>query len=145
MATAKKILTKAETVSLFLRKGLPGLANRFADDIKIGKKNYLDEWPPWRAIAWDSFLNALREDDEITPSQRVRWNRFPVQNGGSILRIVRAYTRTFSDTGQVTAYVEWIGSKGDQGRTEGSPNGSHMTALFARAKREGVPITKERW
>ena len=71
------------------------------------------------------------------------------------LTITRAYVRCYSDTGQTTAYVEWS----DGSRTEstircreglhGRPNdltfGAHMHALFARAKREGVKLTRETW
>lgn len=69
--------------------------------------------------------------------------------------ITRAYTRHYSDNGQTKAYVEW----GDGSRTEGDvtdhcpccgskrPNGlgEHMTALFARAHREGLTIEHEAW
>lgn len=74
-----------------------------------------------------------------------------------IAKITKAYVRTYSDNGQTTAYVEWVDERGRPGRTEGpmwrhatGPNGpqvfySHMQALFARAKREGAPITREHW
>jgi len=62
-----------------------------------------------------------------------------------IAQITRAYVRHYSDTGQITAYVEWIDHKGIAGRTEGTPGGAHMNALFSRAAREGVCIESEVW
>jgi hypothetical protein len=47
-----------------------------------------------------------------------------------------AGVRTFSDTGQTQAYVEWS----DGSRTAGDSNNAHMRALLARAKREGVNV-----
>lgn len=61
--------------------------------------------------------------------------------------IKRAYTRLYSDSGQLTAYVEWA----DGSRTEGSaeeplkPKGAQMAALFTRAQRDGIPVTHEKW
>lgn len=77
----------------------------------------------------------------------------------TIAAIKRAYVRTYGDNGQTVAYVEWVDSRGNSGRTESplarvdlGPRhlprhtfGAHMHALFARAKREGVPMTRERW
>jgi hypothetical protein len=51
-------------------------------------------------------------------------------------RIRAAGVRTFSDTGQTQAYVEW----GDGSSTTGDPSNVHMQALLARAKREGVKV-----
>lgn len=62
-----------------------------------------------------------------------------------IAKITKAYVRTYSDTGQVVAYVEWIDHKGESGRTEGKEHNPHMAALLERAKREGVEIRHERW
>jgi len=72
--------------------------------------------------------------------------------------ITRAYIRHYGDNGQTTAYVDWFDGKGKPGRTEGpalwlkegldhrhAPDGEHMRALFARAEREGVVITREVW
>jgi hypothetical protein len=61
--------------------------------------------------------------------------------------ISRAYTRRYGDSGQLMAYAEWS----DGGRTEGPakrplvPAGLHMTALFDRAKREGLTVAHEEW
>lgn len=63
----------------------------------------------------------------------------------TIAKITRAYIRTYGDTGQVTSYVEWVDSRGEQGRTEGGPENLHMQALLARARREGVTVERERW
>lgn len=63
----------------------------------------------------------------------------------TIAKIIRAYVRTYTDSGQVTAYVEWIDSRGVHGRTEGEPDNEHMLALFQRARREGVDPIVERW
>jgi hypothetical protein len=62
-----------------------------------------------------------------------------------IVSIEDAFVRTYSDSGQRTAYVEWTDSKGHTGRTEGNPTNAHMKALLARATREGVTIRKECW
>ena len=62
-----------------------------------------------------------------------------------ITKITRAYIRQYSDNGQVTAYVEWLCQKGKSGRTEGSPQSLHMTALLSRATREGLVIEHEIW
>ena len=68
--------------------------------------------------------------------------------------ITKACIRHYSDNRQTTAYVEWS----DGSRTEGAalwlrddldhrhaPDGEHMRALFARAERDGVTITREVW
>lgn len=47
-----------------------------------------------------------------------------------------AGVRTFSDTGQTQAYVQWE----DGSQTVGAPDNTHMKALLARAKREGVNV-----
>lgn len=69
-----------------------------------------------------------------------------------IKQITRAYIRRYSDSGQETAYVEWIDNRGKAGRTEGPcqfsdciPIGGHMQALFERAIREGIKIECETW
>ena len=91
-----------------------------------------------------------------------------------IKQITRAYIRTYADNGQVTAYVEWVDSKGKPGRTEGNQHdtksaypcvqcgkggpcehgnpafyephfGVHMQALLNRAERESVSIEREQW
>jgi hypothetical protein len=41
--------------------------------------------------------------------------------------------------------VEWTDARGRTGRTEGSPKNTHMQALLARAKREGLTVRNERW
>lgn len=60
-------------------------------------------------------------------------------------KITKAYVRRYTDTNQVKAYVEWLDARGRSGRTEGSPQNTHMLALFARAQREGLTVTKEVW
>lgn len=62
-----------------------------------------------------------------------------------IKQVTKAYIRTYSDTGQTVAYVEWIDHKGKSGRTEGKQDGLHMQALLSRAKREGVAVDRQRW
>jgi hypothetical protein len=62
-----------------------------------------------------------------------------------ITQITRAYIRTYSDSGQTVAYVEWIDDKGETGRTEGRESNGYMIALLLRAKREGVTVERERW
>ncbi len=55
--------------------------------------------------------------------------------------ITKAFIRHYSDNGQTVAYVEWK----DGVRTEGEPENAHILALFARAQREGLRITRETW
>ena len=55
--------------------------------------------------------------------------------------IERAYVRTYSDSGQTTAYVEWL----DGSRTEGPPENLHILELFRRAQRDGIRIERETW
>ena len=73
-----------------------------------------------------------------------------------ITKITAAYIRHYRDNSQTTAYVEWIDHHGHNGRTEGrvcerdgdkpnAPAGSHMTALFARAVREGITPKLQTW
>ena len=59
--------------------------------------------------------------------------------------ILKAYVRTYGDTRQCRAYVEYLDTRNHQGRTEGDRLGTHMQALLLRAVREGVNITSERW
>jgi hypothetical protein len=67
------------------------------------------------------------------------------RRGGRIAQITDAEIRTYSDSGQVKAYVSWVDAKGERGRTEGDPDGPHMLALLDRARREGVPVHYETW
>lgn len=62
-----------------------------------------------------------------------------------IAKITKAYIRHYADSGQTTAYVEWVDEKGKTGRTEGKPSGLHMEALLNRARREGVAVEKQTW
>ena len=77
--------------------------------------------------------------------------------------IKRAYIRHYRDSDSTVAYCEWA----DGGRTEGhirtqcgcvhgeqpshfigcngAPFGEHMTALLARAVRDGAPVSFEVW
>lgn len=63
----------------------------------------------------------------------------------TIAKITKAFTRTYSDNGQVTTYIEWTDARGKAGCTEGRATNPHMAALLARAEREGVHHTKETW
>lgn len=63
----------------------------------------------------------------------------------SISKITKAYTRRYSDSGQVTTYVEWTDNRGRPGRTEGNADNAHMAALLQRAAREGVPYQWQQW
>jgi hypothetical protein len=62
-----------------------------------------------------------------------------------IKTITKAYIRKYSDSGQVTAGVEWLDQRGKAGRTEGPPKNTHMQALLARAQRENVAVQRETW
>ncbi len=68
--------------------------------------------------------------------------------------ITRAYVRRYRDNGQTTAYVEWANGSRTEGplrhsehhRGPATPSfGSHMHALFAAAKRNGVRLERETW
>ena len=72
-------------------------------------------------------------------------NYLEQQAFGLISKITRVYTRVYSDSRQVTTYVEWIDESGATGRTEGDKTNPHMAALIARGKREGVPLIRECW
>lgn len=81
----------------------------------------------------------------------------------TIARVERFYIRHYRDNGSTVAYCEWIDSKGQRSRTEGQPRGiagaggpgticafgyhfgAHMSALAARADREGISIETETW
>lgn len=62
-----------------------------------------------------------------------------------ILRITKAYVRTYRDSGQRTAYVEWVDTNVETGRTEGNEHGTHMTALLSSAIRNGLEIKEQIW
>lgn len=62
-----------------------------------------------------------------------------------ITKITKAYIRTYSDSGQTTAYVEWVDDKSKTGRTEGKEHNPHMQALLKRAEREGVEVKRQQW
>jgi hypothetical protein len=62
-----------------------------------------------------------------------------------IAKITRIYTRTYSDSGQQTTYIEWIDGSGKAGRTEGAAGNPHMAALISRGEREGVKRKIETW
>ena len=62
-----------------------------------------------------------------------------------IASIERYVTRTYNDTGQVSAVCDWIDTTGKGGRTEGMATNAHMLALRARAEREGLTLQTETW
>lgn len=62
-----------------------------------------------------------------------------------IASIYRAVIRTYTDTGQVVAYVDWTDTKGKAGTTSGDPANGYMVALLARAEREGLTVERESW
>lgn len=53
----------------------------------------------------------------------------------------RGYIRFYTDNNSLVAYVEW--SNGS--RTEGGLYSVHIQQLFNRLRREGKPISGERW
>lgn len=68
--------------------------------------------------------------------------------------IKRIFVRRYRDNGDTVAYVEWANGS----RTEGRPAmfsrrrqlycftfGTHMHALFERAKRDGLHLERETW
>ena len=79
-----------------------------------------------------------------------------------ITKITAAYTRYYRDNCQLTAYIEWVDSKGKAGRTEGAVKaavfrpdlnaapkcmniGHHMQALLDRAAHEGITLEHQTW
>jgi hypothetical protein len=50
--------------------------------------------------------------------------------------LVNASVTTYLDTGQTIARVDWA----DGSSTTGDPENTHMQALLARARREGIKI-----
>ena len=63
----------------------------------------------------------------------------------TIASIYRAVVRTYTDSGQTVAYVDWTDTKGKAGVTTGDPDNAHMQALLARAEQEGLTVTRETW
>lgn len=61
----------------------------------------------------------------------------------TITRIRAAVLRTYSDSGQTKAIVDWIDERGRYGSTSGDPANGHMVALMARAEREGIVVRVE--
>ena len=64
------------------------------------------------------------------------------RRAGRIDKIIAAHVITYSDTGEKVGSIEWIKTNGDVGVTKGSLHSTHIDALFARARREGVPIKR---
>lgn len=59
--------------------------------------------------------------------------------------ITKTYTRTYSDSGQITTYIEFLDENGKSGRLEGNIGNTHIDNVLARAKREGIVLTNETW
>lgn len=62
----------------------------------------------------------------------------------TIARITAAVLRTYRDSGQTKAIVDWLDERGRYGSTSGEPANPHMVALIARAEREGITVRIER-
>jgi hypothetical protein len=62
-----------------------------------------------------------------------------------IVKVTKAEIIKYSDSGQRTAYVYWVDSRGATGRTEGPPKNLHMKSLVARARREKVKVERKTW
>lgn len=90
------------------------------------------------AASWYSRGASVTVIDRKKKTQTVYGKKNPMKN--PIAKITSAEVVTYKDSGQVKAYVTWVDHRGKSGTTEGSPNGAHMQALLARAKREGVTI-----
>lgn len=68
-------------------------------------------------------------------------------------QIVRIFVRTYSDSGETRAFVEWRGSSGKPATTSGPAENrdgewhfsAHMTALIERGLREGLSLESEVW
>ena len=73
----------------------------------------------------------VKEDEDHATKRSTKDPRTPV----------KAYVRTYTDSGQTKAYVEWS----DGSRTEGEPGDAFMEELFRRARREGVRVRHEVW
>ncbi len=77
-------------------------------------------------------------------------------NRGKARQIKRIYVRRYTDNGQTVAYVDWADGSHTEGALKYSANprrallseasfGTHMHALFARAKRDGLRLERETW
>jgi hypothetical protein len=86
-------------------------------------------------------MGQLRKFEDALIADRVA-SRIKV---AYIKQITKAYIRTYSDSGQVQAGVEWVDHRGKTGRTVGDPENMHMKALLTRAKREGVKVETQEW
>lgn len=108
-------------------------------------------YEPFRQMGWHELdqlgrvLEAIQDKQDVEELVRglVAEEEEDEPEEATIAQIKKAYIRTYPDSGQVTAYVEFIDSNGQSGRTEGEPNGAHMKALLARARREGIKVEKE--
>lgn len=66
------------------------------------------------------------------------------------LKIIKVYTRHYSDNKQNSAYVKWSDGSETEGRAEDYhgilvPVGEHMGDLFDHAIREGLTVERETW
>lgn len=86
-------------------------------------------------------MRQLREFEDALIADRVA-SRVKV---AYIKQITKAYIRTYSDSGQVQAGVEWVDHRGKKGTTQGDPENMHMKALLIRAKREGIKVEEQEW
>lgn len=58
---------------------------------------------------------------------------------GFMNKIVAARITKYLDNGQTKAWISWS----DGSSTTGEPTNFHMQALLARAKRDGVKVTRD--
>jgi hypothetical protein len=125
-------IKKAEIAYMLLMEtGAKKYAKEFADGKDWSK---IFNKPTLELVAHE-FATSFAEEHgarELAPNARIR-------------ECTKAYIRTYSDTDQITAYVEGIGTDGKTFRTEGDPDNTHIQALLARCKREGIPVKKETW
>lgn len=61
-----------------------------------------------------------------------------------IARIISARVTKYEDNGETIAYVYWADTSGRTGETLGDPESTHMRALLARAKREGIRVQRSK-
>lgn len=72
--------------------------------------------------------------------------RASVTGGSKACReISKAYIRTYSDSEQRTAYVEWSDGSRTEGTVHGNGVGLHMRSLLQQAVNSGLKIAQEVW
>ena len=118
--------------------------------VEAGAKKYTKEFggvwhqvfevPTRRAVA-ESFAKSFETEhglgnyDALLPKKYQKEEAAP-RSQHKFAQITAAGVRTYADTGQTRAWVNWS----DGSSTSGNPESAHMKELLARAKRSGVRL-----